>query len=348
MIKKNRLIYADILRIYSTFLVLLLHFSGIMWTRLDITSFDWRIINIYNTFSRTAVPIFVMLSGIFFLNPKKNISITKLYKKYILRIFISLIFWSIIYLILFPNLNFNIVEISNVILKGNTNYHLWYLYMLIGLYILTPIIRVFIKNSTKKDLEYFIIIILLFYFSVNFLPNIAIFSYIKMFTSKMLVFNISPYIFYYVLGYYLSTYKLSKKSETFIYIIGFLSMIFSIYITRFYTLSNSKQYDAWQYPNNLNIALYTIAVFLLIKNLFSKSIDPNSFAFKILDVLSSCSFGIFLTHDIMIKICLSLNVFTNLKSPILFVPILTIVDFILCFLFTFIFRKLFKHSNYIM
>ncbi|NLK94270.1 MAG: acyltransferase family protein [Clostridiales bacterium] len=346
MNNKSRLIYPEFLRIYSTFLVILLHISGNMWVRLDITSLNWRVINIYNTFPRSAVPIFIMISGIFLLSPKKEISIYKLYKKYILRIFITLAFWSVFYIFLNYFDAYDFKTIIKFLLEGKTNYHLWYLYMLIGLYILTPPIRIFIKNSNRKDIEYLLGILLIFSFIIKFLPDISVFSYLKVFTSKMRVFNLTPYIFYYILGYYLANYDFPKIINKLIYILGLIALVFSIYQTRVLTLNSLKPMDYWQMPDNFNIALYTGAVFIFTKNVFN-TIKLTNFSKKVIHLLASYSFGIFLTHDIFIKICNRLNLFDNLANPILLVPILTLLDFILCFILTYIIKKTFKYHNYI-
>ena len=41
-------------------------------------------------------------------------------------------------------------------------YHLWYLYMLIGLYLLVPLYRIFTKNTTEKQFLYLLILFFIF------------------------------------------------------------------------------------------------------------------------------------------------------------------------------------------
>ena len=76
--------------------VLLIHAStGGFWSALG--SADWFSTLFWSTFSRAAVPLFLMCSGALFLTPDRVLSIRKLYGKYILRIFIALVVWGIAY-----------------------------------------------------------------------------------------------------------------------------------------------------------------------------------------------------------------------------------------------------------
>ena len=69
----------DLLRIQAAILVVLLHVSAIGWNMISPRKSQWMIINLYNSMTRGAVPIFFMLSGAFLLN--KDIDIKDLYNK---------------------------------------------------------------------------------------------------------------------------------------------------------------------------------------------------------------------------------------------------------------------------
>ena len=95
MEKSNtRIIYADLLRIIATFAVIILHVSAAKLNELQITDYNWQISNIYDSLVRWSVPVFVMLSGMFFLDPNKEIDFNKLFSKYILRIFLAIIIFG--------------------------------------------------------------------------------------------------------------------------------------------------------------------------------------------------------------------------------------------------------------
>ena len=82
----KRIVYADLLRIIATFAVIVLHVSASKWYDTPVKDFNWQIYNLYDSLVRWSVPIFVMLSGMFFLNPEKFIPTSNIIKKYIFRI----------------------------------------------------------------------------------------------------------------------------------------------------------------------------------------------------------------------------------------------------------------------
>ena len=92
---EQRINFLDYLRVFAIFFVVMLHASTQNWCSTDVNSFAWQVFNIYDSLSRWAIPVFVMISGALFI-PRK-ISLSKIFKKYILRLVISLVFWSLFY-----------------------------------------------------------------------------------------------------------------------------------------------------------------------------------------------------------------------------------------------------------
>ena len=93
----KRIVYADLLRIIATFAVIVLHVSASKWYDTPVKDFNWQIYNLYDSLVRWSVPIFVMLSGMFFLNPEKFIPTSNIIKKYIFRILLAIIVWGLFY-----------------------------------------------------------------------------------------------------------------------------------------------------------------------------------------------------------------------------------------------------------
>lgn len=70
---ENRLLYLDILRIMAMFAVIILHISGQYWDEMEMFTYEWNILNIYDSCVRWSVPIFAMISGALFLGKDKTI-----------------------------------------------------------------------------------------------------------------------------------------------------------------------------------------------------------------------------------------------------------------------------------
>jgi len=161
-----RIIYLDLLRIAATLGVIILHIAASKWMDTPVTTINWQIMNIYDSLVRWAVPIFVMISGVFHLEPNRNITFNeemKIIFKKILKIILALMFWGLVYKLskyFLHNEEFTVYGIirSLIIIFGPESYHLWFLYMLIGLYLLTPIFRIFVNNCKREHIEYFLVL----------------------------------------------------------------------------------------------------------------------------------------------------------------------------------------------
>ena len=113
-------------------------------------------INILSIFVRTGVPIFLMISGVLLLDPDKKLNFDKILK-YIIRMLLVLVIFGFGYCLIDQ---FFVYKFSNIpslfinsivnLLSGKSWAHMWYIYYLIGIYVITPIIRTFISSYEKK------------------------------------------------------------------------------------------------------------------------------------------------------------------------------------------------------
>ena len=213
----KRIIYADLLRIIATFAVIVLHVSASKWYDTPVKDFNWQVYNLYDSLVRWSVPVFVMLSGMFFLNPNKEIDFKKLFCKYILRILLAIVFWGLFYQFsdIFSKfiLHHETISLKKIVVAcakipfGPPYYHLWYLYMLIGLYLLSPIYRIFSKSATEKQFQYLLILFFTLGLCLPFGKNILLH-----FDSRLNInFEVSElvnYSGYFFAGYYFAKYSI--------------------------------------------------------------------------------------------------------------------------------------------
>ena len=349
----NRTIYVDLLRITATFGVIILHVAASRWYVTPVTSADWQIMNIYDSLVRWTVPAFVMISGVFHLKPnkqditfKEEMRIT--YKK-IFKIICALVFWGTIYNItnslgkyVFDNEPFTIYEIIKIpaaIIFGPVWIHLWFLYMLIGLYLLTPIFRILIKNCKQEHIEYFL---MLFFIIGTCIPLINAFSiYIPAFKGKQIFFpvhELTGFISYYIAGYYFAHNKIKDKTKTFIYIFAVLSILFTIAGTSIESLYKKEAADTlygYLLPNAMFI---TYGAFLLFKQLF-ENMEFSEKIKMIIVKISKNTFGIFLVHVLVIQILDRIGINTLIITPILSIPLISILVMIMSQIVTIIISK---------
>ncbi len=291
---EKRTIYLDILRILATLTVVFYHQTGvaknpdISWSE----SFSLACDGV----TRFCVPIFVMISGALFLDNSKPLSVKKLYRKNILRIVTAFIFWSVVYALY--NFQSVVLFIEGVIMG---RYHMWFLFMITGLYIVTPLLRKI--TVSKNTTEYFLIIGAVFGIGVSTFNSTPLANIAPGVTNY--VFNcidlgaLGGYVFFFVLGYYLYKFSLPKWANTVLIVSGFLGCVLSIVLT----IVTKNQSDAPYYYSHffLPVTLECIAVFLVGKIFISK-INFSEKSEKIIFKLSKYSFGVYLVHDLVLTV----------------------------------------------
>ena len=360
---QTRKYWVDLLRVFASYLVILIHYTGLCRARCGITTSSWNIAVLWDALARICVPSFVAISGMFFLNPEKNISISKIYKKYIYRIWKALLFWNIIYTVtdicIFNrsnvkiqwNYDFIMSLLHDIIVDGK--YHLWYLNMCIGLYICTPFLRAITENKTATT--YYIILVIGVLSPIDFIlslikdyfPDDKIFDYIiKEFVHNIMFFFSFKYISYYILGYYLSQVTIKSKIKLYaIYFIGVLSSCITYVIKLSLSYKYKKESNSYTENNwSFNIAVMTISTFIFFKHTVNDLLEKLFKRYKssktFLKTLSDLSFGCYLIHVLFIEIFKSINFKPYLHHTYITIPLFTTIIWILCNICIYYIRKI--------
>lgn len=219
--------------------------------------------------------------------------------------------------------------------------------MLIGLYILTPILRIITKNATRNQLLYFISIGIFISIIIPSLSNYFPFSLISSNLDKMYLFMPRSYLIFYLLGFYLTNYEIKKSRRIILYALGIFSALFTIFITQYLSIKNLSPKDSWQGVFSINTLLYSVAIFIFLKNWFDKIMFSDK-SIKLISLLSSCSFGVFLTHDLFIKYLIRHNILNaNLSNPAIMIPLIVLGIFIFSVLLSYIIKKIPIINKYI-
>lgn len=352
---KQRLIYADLLRIMATFAVMILHLAASNWANVPLTSVDWQVFNLYDGLVRWCVPIFVMLSGMFFLDPQKDIPTPKLFSKYIWRIVTAYIFWSTLYALW---VNWSIYHtISSDMIKGTLiqfivgNYHLWFLFMIVGLYLITPFMRMITAQASRQMLTYFLV---LFFFFGSILPMMASIPHLENIITTLTVNTgmhfVTWYVGFFLMGYYLKVYDFSKAAEGLIYLLGIAGLVATVWLTSLVSLKINAPTTLFYSYLAPNVVLSSAALFLFFKNHISK-INWGPRGLKVISLLSGLSFGMYLVHDFFIILAAKLGLTTLAFNSFLAVPAIAIFVFMGSLIFAYLLSKLpiiKKISKYIM
>lgn len=287
-------IWIEYNRAFATIAVIFLHIASSLidnGTVLEIGITKFIFLDICQLLQRWAVPCFFMITGALLLNPDKKVDI----KKYIFRISIVLILFATFYSFLellfeYKTINLKIIAMSILNALQNKSWgHLWYLYTLIGLYLITPVLRIVIKNM--EDISKFIIVLIvgcLGVNTVNYLFNVEL--------ENFMLFN--EYILYYITGFYLSLDKNKFTNKNFNIICIFLIFVVMIILDIINIFVNGANLTWICGLDNILVYLLSTSVFLLIKNIYKNKKSES----KYISYICKYSFLIYLVHPFFINV----------------------------------------------
>jgi len=356
--KNNRVVYADLLRIFAAFGVIINHIPRF---QSEIASFNWQIDNIYYSIVRFDVPVFIMISGMFNLQSdnSNNSEYGKFFKKS-LQIAVALVFWSVLYMYILPSCKIifkgesvallDLMRIPAKILSIEPWSHLWYLYLIIGLYLFTPLLKVFVKNASKKDFESFLLLYTIlgwgikFYNTIgaksnelcNYLPSAIYFPFLEL----------TGYLGYYIAGYYFSNYILRRNIKIFIYIMALISLFATIIGISIMSSSAGKLNLELCDFTQPTIMFISFAVFIAFKDIF----EQRNFTVKqenIIKHFAGCTFGIYLSHWMILGRLNDIGLNYNIFNPLLSIPLLALLAMLCSYLVTLILQRIPKFKGYV-
>lgn len=352
---KERIHYIDLLRILATLAVIIIHVSSQnAFKSATIGSLTWQGFNFWDSISRYSVPIFVMISGALFLNPDYNFEIRKLFTKNIFRICCAFIFWDIFYVIytyLFETHELGIIV--KILIRGYS--HLWFLPMIIGLYVLVPLLRKITADSQLT--KYFLILSLIFTFILPLLFAVmqlgmkyghcsvgakTILRSLFVFYKQFNFFFTLGFVPYFVAGDYFNRHELKQKIRYLLYVLAIISFVGTFWLTGHWSeLAHHRIMFLYTYTY-LNIAIESVAIFVFFRQ-FEKRISWQKYYNfdRIVMKISSLTFGIYLIHFLFVKISDRVfDVYQIFPNSFLLVPCLSILIFIISALIISIIQKI--------
>ena len=268
-----------------------------------------------------AVPLFVMVTGALLLEPSRKVTWEKIWRKYIARIGGALLFFGVFFLLFDLVMNGAEETLNNSVfyaahpagtgygyallcgaidlLTGHSWAHMWYLYMLLGLYLLLPFFKKVVDDSSEKSLRILIVVLLFFLSIVPFFGVAGITT-----DYRFPVATIYP--LYLFLGYALhsGTVKVRQWLAWMVLVVSTAGIWITVWFlndTATDTLSYFTSY------NSLPVVLQAGSAFVLLDKVTeatsSASSHPaKSWLKKALLSFDSSSFGIYLIHLLFVKI----------------------------------------------
>ena len=372
--EKENIGWIDLLRILACFLVVFSHCCDGFIAQFDANRDSFLTGVFSGSLVRPCVPLFVMMTGVLLLPVKQGYTLTGFYRKRIGRIIVPLIFWSLVLPVLAflyfnyvnPQTQNPMISLDNYTTKSlieklytfifNFNFDtvpMWYLYMLIGLYLVMPILNGWLTQASRRDIK----TVLMIWGCSLFLP------YIKM-VAPMLGYQgnggnmdilgncdwniygtfyyFSGFIGYLLLAYYLVKYPLNwswKKTWLItipMFLIGYLITSYGYVLTQNYFPGNYAYLEIVWYFAGINVFMMTFPVFVIVQKIKIPSLPW-------LSRMAGLSFGIYLCHYTFVFITYDLFDISSLPY-IIRILCMACTTFAVCYLIVWI-MSLSKSTN---
>lgn len=365
----NRMTWLDVIRCVAMIMVIGVHcidpfyISPTMRVIPEYT--HWAAI--YGSLLRPSVPLFVMMSGLLLL-PVRQQPLGGFYKKRIYRVLFPFLIWSVLYS-LFPwvtgllGLPKEIIGDFFCYTQGHESQsladalkdvamipfnfshkanHMWYIYLIIGLYLYMPFFSAWIEKADEKTKR-----IYLFIWIVSlFIPYLREYVGGWLFDRSGYVFGTDTWnefgMFYYfagfngylLLGHYVKRGTSWGVGKTFLICALMFAIGYAVTYTGFSTTAanpNATETEMELYFTfcSPNVLLMTLAVFLLLQ----KVVVTNPFAVRALANMTKCGFGIYMVHYFIVGPFFLLIGPSRIPIP-LQVPLMAVCIFLCSWAFT--------------
>jgi len=294
----SRLLGPDVIRIIAIYLVIHLHTFAIVNDSGMLSAFIQKL-------DVLSVPLFVMLSGALLLDKQENYD--KFFWKRCMKVLFPWIAWTIFYMIYNFNLHHSQITAeffgSNIPLFYSWIHFFlrvflssfWFLPMIFSLYLITPLLRIFVKNATTFDNLYFIGLWFIIASVLPFLFNNPLFPVWE----PNIILSPIYYCGYFLLGYVVIKQKIFKINNLFV-LIAIALFPFLISFLPFNSRVIHESATGFLYPGTVIASVFFFNFLLTASKRLEKYI--NQPVRKIITAISGASFGVFLIHGIVINI----------------------------------------------
>jgi surface polysaccharide O-acyltransferase-like enzyme len=282
----------DVMRVSACLTVVLLHLSATIVMQPDqLGTVSWHMANLIDSATRWCVPVFVMLSGALLLDAKKHASPREFWTRRMNRLLPALIFWSAVYVAwraYFWKQPLSFQTIAQDLIAGRPYIHLYFLFLIAGLYLVTPFLSSTARSLGSKQLGQAIVIMAALALGANMADLLA--------TSAVTLFV--PYIGYYFAGLYCVRVLADRPGPYGMLLAG--AIVMTTILTALLVSANGLD-DRWSFyfyeDFSPTIMVMAVTVFMV---LLRASISPT--VQSVAQRLAPWTLGVYVAHPIIVEL----------------------------------------------
>lgn len=334
-----RVQWFDLLRVIAIIAVVILHVSITEWHELSPDNPRWDDLAVIGSVLRFCVPVFFMISGALFLHPGREVSWHTLFRKSIPRLLILFGVWSLVYALIEvygPGGTRDPGELVTRVLTGH--FHLWFLLALTGLYLVVPILRLVARD--RRAAWYFVMLAIPFGFVFPLLERIPVAGPVLaevLDTVKLQL--VLGYSAYFLLGYLLSTSRLSRRAVLWLSLAGLLGVAVTVAGTILVSHARGEADELFYNFLTINVAAVAVAVFVLARA-WGERPALSGWRLRLVVLLGANSLGIYLIHPFFQWLYQQWGLGTEDAPVWVAVPMLTVLVLVPSLLVTVLIRRI--------
>jgi len=285
--------YGDGMRVVAVVAVIGLHASGIGVMRYrELDPFQWWSFNIVDSLCRWAVPVFIMLSGALILDPARHECARAFYRRRLARIGVPLLAWASFYFFWtwgFYGEPVDLAFILRSLLDGLTYNHLYFLFVVLGLSAIAPLLRIYIKRVRRAN-QWVVAVVMLALPSCGIPQDVIPMNAFTRFV---------PFVGYFLVGILLRELPVTRP------VLAAALLVFSA-ASAIIAIGTGHRFVNWGPDDWRSLGLYdtlgtpvaiqSIAMFVLLRVCFAERPAAGRHASRSLRCLAPLVFGIYLTH----------------------------------------------------
>lgn len=338
---RQRYLFIDVLRIVACMGVIIHHTMASVYQEVG-PSATWFISFVIYFLTRFSVPVFVLISGFNLLDRQDDY---KKSAKRVLNAALPLLMFSLMWYLyqwktgMRPEIG--VMDFISNVLQTPFSLAYWYMYMYIGLLVMTPFLQKLLSALDKRDCQILIGLSMLIYETwpiiEHWFPSLTY--------SKLVDFSLfEGYMCMMMIGYYIKKYVVPSKKLLYGSVIGLIACLtFNVVLTyQEYMIKGGQDFLFYSNAEFLPVVMEGICIFCIAMCLLENESQIQTSATKVIKVVSGCTMGIYYLADITMIRINSWNTYLRGLGlhPLLAIFIFQITVFAIDFAITFILKKI--------
>ena len=328
MSEKKHLYYFDYMRILAAVGVVFMHVAA--QPLRGVMGGEWQVLNVLTSLAFTAVPFFMMMSGYLLLSGERTADISLLLKKRLPRLLVPLLFWTlvVVFYLMYRWHETTFAEFWARFLPALHKpawIHFWYMYTLVALYVISPVLSVALRNLNRQGHLFVLSIIGLITLKavlVAFFPQWSA-TYLNIDLLNKLTF-FDGHLATFILGYYLG--KSDRRIPNGALLLGAFALLAVITVGTSLASASAGGYDPRFQTQSAGLeVLLAACLFMFFKQTCNR---PRKVLSRVPVV--PLTYAIYFMHNILVGIMQEQHPTVTLWETLW----MTAVNFVICYFVT--------------